>query len=211
MRLGKVFRCPYCNELNCNPIACSGCAKQLQKLINFNKLRTQYCDELTAPFIYDSVVRDAILGFKFGDCLDFAFSFAEFMSRCDFKKPDLVVGVNNFKNRKKFKILKTLVLAFCNAAHLKCSLGVVKKVKATKFQHECNLKERLTNLQGAFVVRGWQVDLKSVLICDDIVTSGVTINEIAKMLKQAGAVRVSAMSIAISKIILRHGVVEEIF
>ena len=100
--------------------------------------------------------------------------------------------------------------AFCKAAHLQSAFGVVKKVRATKYQHECDLKERLTNLQGAFVVRGWRADLKSVLICDDIVTSGVTIDELAKTLKQAGAVRVGAVAIAISKIVLKHGVAQEI-
>ena len=130
--VGKVFRCPYCNELNKNSIACEHCVVQLQNIINFHKLKTKYCDEFTAPFIYDSVVRDAILKFKFSNCLDYAVSFAEFMSSCDFKRPDLVVGVPSFKNKQKNKVLKELVLAFCKKAHLKANFRAIKKIQATK-------------------------------------------------------------------------------
>lgn len=205
MFFDDIFKCPYCREAVSNRVSCKWCAEKLVELINFKKLKTANCDEITAPFVYDYLVRDAILDFKFRDRLDNCESFAFFMKNCDFLRADMVVGVPCFKNRKKFKKMKQLVLAFSRAAGLKCSFSLIRKIRQTKLQHECSLRQRLINLNGAFEASSWKVKNRSILICDDIVTSASTIDEMARVLKKAGALKVGAISIAISKIVLKQG------
>ncbi len=205
----RIFCCPYCGEPSFNIVSCEECAVELKNLINFNNMKTKNCDEFTAPFVYDSVVRDAILNFKFGKKIENSESFAFFMKGCNFlQKPDIVVAVPCFNDRKKFRVLKSLTLAFCRFTNLKHSFVALKKIKSTKMQHEIDLFHRLRNLDGAFVSDSCLVDGKSVLICDDIVTSAATIDELAKTLKKAGAIRVGAIAVAVSKIVLEGGLAE---
>ena len=55
-------------------------------------------------------------------------------------------------------------------------------------------KQRRKNVRGAFEVSG--VDGKSVVIVDDVMTSGATLNEIARVLKKAGAKKVTNLVVA---------------
>jgi ComF family protein len=58
---------------------------------------------------------------------------------------------------------------------------------------------RARNVAGAFVVReGHGFNGKTVCLVDDIKTSGATLNECAKALKEAGATRVYAVVLAVA-------------
>ena len=103
MFFDEVYICPYCGEPISNRVACKECAEKLSNFVNFKKMKTAYCNEIVAPFIYDGLVRDAVLDYKFGGKVDNCESFAFFMKNCDLAKADLVVGVPCFKNRQKAK------------------------------------------------------------------------------------------------------------
>jgi ComF family protein len=64
----------------------------------------------------------------------------------------------------------------------------LSRTRSTKPQADLKRRERLTNLTGCFFVadRGFIVG-KSVLLIDDVATTGTTINECAKVLLSAGA------------------------
>lgn len=67
----------------------------------------------------------------------------------------------------------------------------LNKVKDTLEQHTLNEKERRTNLWGAFAVSdSSEVEGKTVLLVDDVFTTGSTANECASVLKDAGALSV---------------------
>ncbi len=72
-------------------------------------------------------------------------------------------------------------------------------VRIRNTQQQWNLKppQRRRNVKGAFAVRkGHPFDGKTVALVDDIITSGATLNECAKILKRAGARKVIALVIA---------------
>lgn len=73
--------------------------------------------------------------------------------------------------------------------------NLLKKVKLTAPQASLSLKRRHANIQGAFRLEG-DLTEKHCLIVDDVITSGQTIEAIAKVLKEAGAARVEAWSLA---------------
>jgi len=59
--------------------------------------------------------------------------------------------------------------------------------------------KRVSNVAGAFAVRsGHQFSGKTVCLVDDIKTTGATLNECAKVLKQAGASKVLALVLAVA-------------
>ncbi len=67
-------------------------------------------------------------------------------------------------------------------------LSVMRRVRFERHQIGLSNIERIRNVQGAFALRSG-VDVQDACICvvDDVMTSGATLNEVAKVLKQAGA------------------------
>ena len=61
---------------------------------------------------------------------------------------------------------------------------LIKRVKFTKPQVQLKAKERKTNIEKAFSLQANAANKKIILV-DDVVTSGATLNEIAKLLKQS--------------------------
>ena len=69
----------------------------------------------------------------------------------------------------------------------------------TKRQHDLTAEERTTNLVGAFgVADGADITGKTVILCDDIKTTGSTLAECVKVLKSCGAKEVYCLCAAIS-------------
>ncbi len=75
------------------------------------------------------------------------------------------------------------------AKHLDLPLGdkIIKKVKRTSPQASLDREERMQNLEGAFeVFERKNVNGKHILLVDDIVTTGATCSEVARVLKADG-------------------------
>ncbi|HHJ16564.1 MAG TPA: ComF family protein [Gammaproteobacteria bacterium] len=67
--------------------------------------------------------------------------------------------------------------------------------RATRAQSDLPARLRRTNIRGAFSVAG-QLEGRCILLIDDVMTTGATLNELARVLKRAGAARVEARVIA---------------
>ena len=83
---------------------------------------------------------------------------------------------------------------------LHCGLRVLKgalvRERDTTPQVELEAAERAKNVKGAFVVtKPWLVSGRELLLVDDVFTTGATMNECARVLQQAGAAAVYAVTI----------------
>ncbi len=82
---------------------------------------------------------------------------------------------------------------------VKASERVVKRIKYTESQTTMTLSERQENISNAFTIRNMnEVKGKTILLIDDVITTGATISECGKILLEAGAVKIHAASIAIA-------------
>lgn len=80
---------------------------------------------------------------------------------------------------------------------VKLATNLVRRVKRTTTQTAMNPAMRLNNVRGAFqVVSPEQLELKSVLIIDDVLTSTSTARELARVIAVAGASRVAVLALA---------------
>ncbi|MEZ5672565.1 MAG: hypothetical protein R3E08_09340 [Thiotrichaceae bacterium] len=65
-----------------------------------------------------------------------------------------------------------------------------ERIRYTTPQARLNGTERSTNLQGAFRTRSLQKSWQYVVLIDDVMTTGTTVNELAAVLLAAGVQRV---------------------
>lgn len=71
------------------------------------------------------------------------------------------------------------------------------RTRPTQPQWELSPAERRRNIRGAFAVaHPDRIAGKTILLVDDIVTTGITMSECAKTLKKAGAARVIGLALA---------------
>jgi ComF family protein len=76
---------------------------------------------------------------------------------------------------------------------------IIKRKRFTQSQTTMTLKEREDNVEGAFKIRKTEnVKGKNILLVDDVMTTGATINECGKVLIDAGANKIYAATVAIA-------------
>ncbi len=86
-----------------------------------------------------------------------------------------------------------------NNLRIKSLDKAMKRIKFTQTQTNLTLRERKKNVEGAFAVRKrFDPENKKVILVDDVITTGATISECAKVLKDKGAAKVYAASVAIA-------------
>lgn len=92
-----------------------------------------------------------------------------------------------------------------NARHgvdVKLENNILIKPKETKHQaHIENRKERLQNIIGSFAIKNEKqnetsIKNRNIILIDDITTTGATLSEAKKVLKQAGAKKIIAFTVA---------------
>jgi ComF family protein len=85
------------------------------------------------------------------------------------------------------------------AKRLQARHDVLLRPGAATSQRHLSRADRLRNMQGAFVVppgKAAQVQGRRVALVDDVVTTGATVNEASRVLRQAGATEVHVWALA---------------
>lgn len=113
---------------------------------------------------------------------------------------DVVVPVPLFPKRQKKRGYNQSEL-LCEALKTKLNMNVdttlLLKIRNTRTQANLTRIERMENLDSAFMVSNKKaVKGKTILIVDDVFTTGTTINECAKTLVEAGAKAVYSVTLA---------------
>lgn len=164
--------------------------------------------ELTAPFYYEGIVREGVHRFKFRDKPQSAAFFAREMAKNVRQNMpgipfDMVACVPMLPAKEKARGYNQSALL---ARELSGLLGVpadcraLRKCADTPAQHELKGTERRGNVFGVFETpRPEALEGKTVLLCDDVKTTGATLDECAKMLKLAGAKDVFCVCIAVTR------------
>ena len=119
------------------------------------------------------------------------------------KEDWILVPLPLHRQRKNWRgFNQAALLAEKISPHLKIRYrdNLLRRVKPTKEQAALSLKEREKNIKGAFLARHpKEVKGEKILILDDVYTSGETMREAAKTLKEAGAKKVAGLVVALAK------------
>ena len=152
--------------------------------------------------LYDGPVAEAIHRFKYqGERAGLA-TFASFLRAAplDLAEPDAILPVPLHPSRLRQRgCNQALVLAqaFFPKAERRLDPGLLVRLRHTHSQTGMSGKERRQNLKNAFgVTTPAAVAGKSLLLVDDVYTTGSTVNECARILRRAGAARVEVLTLA---------------
>jgi ComF family protein len=152
-------------------------------------------------FAYNKVTKRVVARLKFGFGAHLAKPLARLLVQAGAditSDADIVVPVPmHTYSLLKRKYNQAALLAFYFAAHYKLPVNTnaLRKVRYTAAQRTKSRAGRQRNLRGSFKCSP-QVRNMTVILVDDVITTGATIKECSKALLKAGAKEVRALSLA---------------
>lgn len=198
-------KCPYCRK-NIKPdmTECDECLENFPKVPK--NIITPAGIQCIAPFAYESKVRNSIIDFKFKGISFNAKSYAKALCHTiEYYKIndefDIITFVPLSKIRKNERGFNQSELA---AGYTGKSLGkpvipLLKKSRQNKNQHDLDFSQRAENVKGIYMpVNTHLIKQKNILLIDDIATTGNTLSECCRVLRQNGADNIICMAIAIA-------------
>lgn len=157
-----------------------------------------------ACFVYNEASRGMLLRFKHSDETYLAPYFATWLTRLirsNGLHADMVIPVPlHWKRLFSRKYNQAALIASHLADQLNITFDpfVLKRQTWTESQGHLSRKHRKLNVKGAFQVPdnlAYRLSRKRVILVDDVLTTGATIDECAKILKKAGAWEVYVMTV----------------
>lgn len=160
-------------------------------------------DKCLSPLYYHGSVKDSLHRYKFGGATAYADIYSEFIVKCIDENQiscDSITWVPLSRRRLRRRGYdQAELLAKLIAKHLGQSpVRLLKKQRDTPPQSKTgSVEKRRANITGAYAcLRPELVQGKQVLLVDDIVTTGATLSEAARVLKKAGAKEVICATLA---------------
>ena len=200
--------CGICGKLDKNSL-CNKCKIRLEKnalnKIENYKNNSSFFDEHIYLFQYDGEIRDTILKYKFNEKSYIYRTFLEFIKNnekicAQIKKYDIIMPVPISKKRfsaRGYNQSSLIAKNFANMLNLDYTEKVLIKFKDNKPQSEMKQDTRKSNVKGVYkVINKEKIYKKTVLIIDDIFTTGNTVDECAKVLKENDAECVGIFTLA---------------
>lgn len=193
------------------PLVCQRCGAVLQSggahcyACRGVKGKSYKCKVIRAAFVFNEFSRPLVHALKYGGA-DYLARYmgglmaVRYRAYAELAEAELVVPVPLFASRLKrrgYNQSELLARAFAPLVGLSAPAGVLKRVRNTVSQTTLGRQGRLENMVGAFscaapeVVKG-----KTVLLIDDVATTGATLEGCAEALKKAGAQKVLAYTFA---------------
>jgi ComF family protein len=151
-----------------------------------------------APFAYRFPVAGLIHAFKYGGRLALARTLGEALAHALPRDADAIVPMPLARGRLAERgFNQALEIARVVAAHTRIPLlrDAARKVMDTPPQAALPWKERAKNVRRAFAC---DIDLtgQRIAVVDDVLTTGATLSELARVLRKAGAVSVAGWVVA---------------
>ncbi|AEV70538.1 ComF family protein [Acetivibrio clariflavus] len=211
--LDLVFppKCIFCNKIlnyGTGICICESCSLNIpyfsEKNLNLIKSNS-YFDDIICVCEYSGIIKEALIKYKFFNKPSFGRTFARLIynrikEMPDWEEIDLIISVPLHRKKEQIRGYNQSYLIAKQLGKLlgiEVSKNILIRTKNTDSQSLLNRVERLRNVKDAFLVTDVNaIKGKSILVVDDIFTTGSTLNECCRVLKDAGARRITATVIA---------------
>lgn len=194
-------RCPVCGKLISREEGfCGECRSRLT--VWEDDFSVHDADDFFAAYEYDDNIKPAVILMKQGICGNAPYAFGKALAELIRPEisaiaPDMIIPVPMYRSDRRRR--------GCNQAELVArELGreleipvrsdIVAKIRKTAEQKQLSRREREINLTNAFAVADSEgVSGRSIILLDDVCTTGSTLRELSRMLKDSGAGRISCV------------------
>lgn len=219
---GKEWLCRDCfNKINYNDIQyCLDCKKTNENGKFCNSCKDKYfLDGIIIVGDYSNVIlKKLIKTFKYGFIKDLSFILGKYLAlfflkienkklSSNLENCNYIIPVPLHAKRIRWRgfnqsaELINKIVMFAKLYKIKCFekkiyCNDLKRVVNKKPQTKLNRENRELNIKDCYIWTGNNLKLENIIIVDDVTTTGATLNECAKVLKQNGAGKVWGLVIA---------------
>lgn len=218
-------RCPLCDDILEFPrqAACPNCLRHVRfvsddhcmtcgKQLSDNA--SEYCldcesgrhvyDKGRMLWVYEDAVKESIYRFKYTGRKAYAQKYAQiieqelgdFVEKCQ-ADGIIPVPLHFYRQQKRgYNQAALIARALGKRYEIPVYDRLVSRVKNTKPQKRLDLLERQNNLKKAFKIRKNDVKLNTIILIDDIYTTGSTIDAISEVLRNAGVAHIYFVTLA---------------
>ena len=200
-------KCPACkNPVHVQGAWCQTCLTKILSVrqINMSEHNLTHLDSCTVVCEYTGGLKRIIHDMKFRQQQRYAIHLSwliqQNISKEDFSHIDYVIPIPLHADRLKERGYNQTEVIFKDWAmkgEMPWMPKMLERTRHTIPQWELNIRERKQNITGAFVLgRPEMIKDKHIIVVDDIITTGITLDECAKVLKKAGAASVHGLTVA---------------
>lgn len=200
--------CPDCERL-LSPVSgktCPKCGREIPYCV-CKKAPLHFVSRTAAPFYYVGALRHGVARFKFYGGYGAADFFREKMletlrAQMPQERFDAVTCVPAGKASRRargFDQSRLLAEGIARELSVLFEPKLLRRIFETRSQHFLSLPERSGNVLGVFETDEAAVRGKRILLIDDIMTTGYTVGECAKILRLRGGARVCVLVAAVGK------------
>lgn len=182
--------CPICGYPRNNESDCKGCGNHQP---NYTQLRSLA--------VYEGCIKESIHQLKYQNNIGVGHLFIDELVSLILANQwqiDFVIPVPLSARRQKERgYNQSGMLAYPVALKLNLQYDdkVLIRQRETSTQVELDARQRQTNLQNAFITLNNKFKDKNILIMDDVITTGATINDCARAVRISGAKEVFGISL----------------
>lgn len=200
--------CVFCGKvISSGKQVCNQCIHEIKPINSVKRIKLVNCGKTIScvvPYAYQNHVKNSIIQFKFHNKRKFSEYYAEkmaelIMSSYKALHIDVVTSVPISNDRLKirgYNQSELIAVELVKLLNLQYKPLLIKKAE-NKEQHKLSMREREKNVKGVYQAINLNlIQGKTILVIDDIVTTGATLSECAKELFQANAKEVFCAAVA---------------
>jgi ComF family protein len=181
------LHCPQCAMPTAGGDLCGGCLSHPPRF-----------DAVTAAFFYAWPLAPLIHDYKYGGNLALAHSLGRALTARATRTVDCIIPMPLSRTRlaeRGFNQAQEIARVVSRATGIPLAADACRRVRDGAPQAKLPWKERAKNIRGAFVCDADLAGLR-VAVIDDVVTTGATLNELARNLRKAGAIEIQGWVVA---------------
>ena len=204
LNLIYIQDCYFCKSTKEDTLLCSKCYRKIHFLPPSVLKIYKNCN-IYSCCLYEGIIKNLIHALKYKNKKKLALVAAklmyEYWKNLKIEENFLVLPVPIHKSRlkeRKYNHMDLICKEFCKLTNYKLEKNFLIRTKDTKKQYNLHKQERIRNIKDAFDIKQTNMPEKesNLLILDDITATGITIEEIIKLLNKNGYRNITVLTLS---------------